>query len=341
MEKMSKKITAVLIFMLIIGLGAAVHTHPASASDGLPRILVLATGGTIAGKASGTSAIGYTSGQLTGKDLIAAVPGVEKLAELSTDQVSNIGSQDMNDEVWLKLYNRIKQAFANDEADGIVITHGTDTLEETAFFLEQVLPSDKPVVLVGSMRPSTALSADGPANLYAAVKVATHPDSKGRGVLVVLNDIIHETRDVTKTDTSAVQTFESPNAGPVGYVDPAAVRFLHAARAYPRPRFRAPTKVPMPRVDIIYSHSNMTADLTNASIRGAPVVSCLPASATATPQKLCLKSWLKQPKRVSLLSARHAWAGDSPNAMPRSTMTKWALPPLSTSTPKKRAFCSS
>ena len=268
MKRLSKKIAGVFIFILIIGLVVAVQAVADSGSSGLPRILVLATGGTIAGKASGTSAIGYTSGQVTGQDLIAAVPGVEKLAKLSTDQVSNIGSQDMNDEVWLKLYNRINKAFANDEADGIVITHGTDTLEETAFFLEQVLPSDKPVVIVGSMRPSTALSADGPANLYAAVKVAAHPDSKGRGVLVVLNDIIHESRDVTKTDTSALQTFESPNAGPIGYVDPAAVRFLHAARPFPRPRLKAPSKVPMPRVDIIYSHSNMTADLTNASIRG-------------------------------------------------------------------------
>ena len=268
MRRLLKKIAGMLIFVLVIGLVAAVQTGADSGSADLPRILVLATGGTIAGKASGVSEIGYTAGQVTGKDLIAAVPGIEKLAKLSTDQVSNIGSQDMNDEVWLKLHDRIKKAFANDEADGIVITHGTDTLEETAFFLEQVLPSGKPVVIAGSMRPSTALSADGPANLYEATKVAAHPDSQGRGVLVVLNDVIHETRDVTKTDTTALQTFESPNAGPVGYVDPASVRFVHTARAYPRPRFKAPAKVPMPRVDIIYSHSNMTADLTNASIKG-------------------------------------------------------------------------
>ena len=248
-------------------LGFSIARAKTAGAD-LPRVLILATGGTIAGKASGTSAIGYTSGQVTGGDLITAVPGIEKVATLSTDQIANIGSQDMNDAVWLKLYERIKTAFEKGEADGIVITHGTDTLEETAFFLEQVLPTAKPVVIVGSMRPSTALSADGPANLYEAVKVAVHPDSQGRGVLVVLNSLIHESRDVTKTDTTALQTFKSPNAGPVGYVDPAAVRYMHAANKYPRPRFKIPAKAPMTRVDIIFSHSNMTDDLVKASIKG-------------------------------------------------------------------------
>ncbi len=271
---------SILVLTLIVGAAGLVcgpahrlalaQESSGARSDGkkLPRVLVLATGGTIAGKASDTSAIGYTAGQVTGEDLIAAVPGIEELATLSTDQISNIGSQDMNDEVWLKLHARITKAFEDDEADGIVVTHGTDTLEETAFFLEQVLPTDKPVVVVGSMRPSTAISADGPANLYDAVKVAGHPDSQGRGVLVVMNDVIHETRDVTKTNTTSLQTFRSPNAGPAGYVDPASVQFIHRAAEYPRPRFEVPAKAPMSRVDIIYSHSNMTADLANASVKG-------------------------------------------------------------------------
>ena len=221
---------------LIAGIGGIFHgpqlcLAAASEADRLPHVLVLATGGTIAGKASGISAIGYTAGEVTVKDLIAAAPGIEKLATLSTDQISNIGSQDMNDDVWLKLHERIKKAFESGETDGIVITHGTDTLEETAFFLEQVLPTDKPVVVVGSMRPSTGVSADGPANLEEAVKVAAHSDSQGRGVLVVLNDTIHETRDVTKTNTTELQTFKSPNAGPVGYVDLASVRFMHPPRS--------------------------------------------------------------------------------------------------------------
>src|SRR5262249_19664242 len=158
------------------------------------------------------------------KDLIDAVPGIEKLASLNAEQIANIGSQDMNDEVWLAIAKRINDIFAKGEADGVVITHGTDTMEETAFFLEQVVASDKPVVLVGSTPPPPATSADGPANLYAAVKVAASKESYGRGVLVVLNDTIHESRDVTKANTTSLQTFVSPNSGPVGYVDAASVR---------------------------------------------------------------------------------------------------------------------
>lgn len=231
----------------------------ATAAQG-PHVVILATGGTIAGKANTNSAVGYTSGQSSAQDLIDAVPGIEKLAHLTAEQIANIGSQDMNDEVWVKLAQRINEIFSKGEADGVVITHGTDTMEETAFFLEQVVNSDKPVVLVGSMRPSTAVSADGPANLYSAVKVAASKEAYGRGVMIVLNDTIHETRDATKTNTTSLQTFSSPNAGPAGFVNPAAVAFVEPAPAGSRPRFKLPEKAPLPRVDIIYSHSNMLAD---------------------------------------------------------------------------------
>jgi L-asparaginase len=249
-----------------------VSAQPATAraAEQLPRISILATGGTIAGKANKNSAVGYTSGQASAQDLIDAVPGIEKLAKLSAEQISNIGSQDMNDEVWVKLATRINELFAKGEADGVVITHGTDTMEETAFFLDQVIASDKPVVLVGSMRPSTAISADGPANLFAGVKVAAAPEAKGRGALIVLNDTIHETRDATKTNTTSLQTFASPNAGPAGYVDAANVRFVEPAISFQRPRFKAPDKAPLPRVDVIYSHSNMLPDeVADALKRGA------------------------------------------------------------------------
>jgi L-asparaginase len=214
--------------------------------------------------------VGYTSGQASAKDLIDAVPGIDKLATLSAEQIANIGSQDMNDEVWVTLAKRINELFSQGKADGVVITHGTDTMEETAFFLEQVVASDKPVVLVGSMRPSTAVSADGPANLYDAVKVAGSSEARGRGTLIVLNDTIQESRDATKTNTTSLQTFHSPNAGPAGYVNAADVRFVEPVTSYPRPRFKAPDKAPLPRVDIIYSHSNMTAEeVADAIKRGA------------------------------------------------------------------------
>lgn len=225
-----------------------------------PRVLILATGGTIAGKADARSAIGYDAGDVSGQDLIAGVPGLDKLAALHVEQIANIGSQNMNDGVWFALAKRIKAAFAAHEADAVVVTHGTDTMEETAFFLQTVLKSAYPVVVTGAMRPSTAISADGPANLYEAVKVAVAPQAKGRGVMVVLNDTIHAARWVTKVSTTDVQTFHSINAGPIGYVDPASVRFL-------APAVQAEGTVPdlihtegkLPRVEIIYGHSNMDA----------------------------------------------------------------------------------
>src|SRR5688572_8543929 len=137
----------------------------------LPRVKILATGGTIAGAQASQKEQGYKSGTFKVEDLISAVPTMKDLAHLSGEQVANIGSQDMNDEVWLKLAKRVNQVLADDAVDAVVITHGTDTMEETAFFLDQVVKSNKPVVMVGSMRPATAVSADGPANLYNAVAV--------------------------------------------------------------------------------------------------------------------------------------------------------------------------
>ncbi|WP_218025190.1 asparaginase [Nocardia jejuensis] len=229
------------------------------APGALPRITILATGGTIAGKANANSAVGYTAGQATAQDLIDAVPGLDKIATLQAVQISNIGSQDMNDQVWLDLAHKIDEIFAGDQADGVVVTHGTDTIEETAFFLDHVVASDKPVVLVGSMRPSTALSADGPANLRSAVQVAADSQARGRGTMVVLNDTIHGAKDVTKSNTTSVQTFTSPNSGPIGHVDAAAVQFAGPATTQPRLTFPVPGKAPLPHVDIVYSHAGMDA----------------------------------------------------------------------------------
>ncbi|ONH51584.1 L-asparaginase [Pseudomonas cedrina] len=231
--------------------------NPSTVSQAsLPRVLILTTGGTIAGAATGRNEGAYTSGVITPQQLVDSVKGIGDLARISTEQVSNIGSQDMNDVIWFKLAKRIKQAFDHKEADAVVITHGTDTMEETAFFLNQVLASDKPVVLVGSMRPSTALGADGPANIYQAVKVATDKQSAGRGVLVAMNDTIESARDVTKTDTTSLQTMQSPHIGTVGYVDMGHVRFIQRPVELSKP-LSLPQDGNLPRVEIIYGHSNM------------------------------------------------------------------------------------
>ncbi|MDR3100929.1 MAG: asparaginase [Paraburkholderia sp.] len=231
------------------------------------RVIVLATGGTIAGMAKGQSEIGYSAGEVTGDQLVSSVPGLEKLADVKAEQISNVGSQDMDNSVWFKLANRIREIFDRNEADGVVITHGTDTLEETAFFLEKVLPAEKPVVLVGAMRPSTAIGADGPANLYEAVEVAANPRSRGRGVMVVMNDAIHSARWMSKTHTTGVQAFVSQNSGPIGYVDPASVRYLSPVLAHPHVPIALPENATMPRVDIVYGHSDMDALQIDEAVR--------------------------------------------------------------------------
>lgn len=226
----------------------------------LPRILLLATGGTIAGQADPRATGAYKSGQITGEQLIQAVPGLDKLAKLNAEQISSIGSQDMNDKVWFALARRIQDAFDKNEADGIVVTHGTDTLEETAFFLDNVVKADKPVVIVGSMRPATAVSADGPSNLYEAIQVAADPRSRGHGVMAVLNDKIEGARSVTKTNTTSLETFNSPNSGPIGFVDTAGgIRFLAQKSNLKRTTYPLPAGEQLPRVEIVYSHSNMDA----------------------------------------------------------------------------------
>ena len=184
-------------------------TTLAQQSGSLPRIRVLATGGTIAGAQASPGDYGYKSGAYDVNALLKAVPNLDKLAVITGEQVANIGSQDMNDEVWLKLAKRVNEVLKSPDVDGIVITHGTDTLEETGYFLSLVTKSDKPVVMVGSMRPATAISADGPGNIYSGVAVLADPTRRGKGTLVYLNDEIHYARNVVKTDTTSVQTFNS------------------------------------------------------------------------------------------------------------------------------------
>ena len=239
----------------------------APATKGLPTVVVLATGGTIAGAASTNVQAGYTSGQVGVEQLIAAVPEAKKLANLRGEQVSNIGSQDMNDEVWLKLAGRVNALVAMPDVAGVVITHGTDTIEETAYFLNLVVKSKKPVVLTAAMRPATALSADGPLNFFNAVAVAAHKDAAGRGVLVVINDWIHGAASLTKTSTTAVQTFLSPQSGLIGTVAYGTIEFYrgpigkHTADS----EFSLNGVTALPRVDIIMAHENMDGALIDAA----------------------------------------------------------------------------
>jgi L-asparaginase len=240
----------------------------AQANQALPGIVVLATGGTIAGAASTNVQAGYSSGQLGVDQLINAVPEAKKLAKLKGEQISNIGSQDMNDEVWLKLANRVNALVAQPDVAGVVITHGTDTIEETAYFLNLVVKSRKPVVLTAAMRPATALSADGPLNFFNAVAVAADKNAAGRGVLVVINDWIHDAESLTKTSTTAVQTFMSPLEGLIGTVAYGKAEFYRGpiGKNTATSEFSLQGVTALPRVDIIMAHENMDGALINAAV---------------------------------------------------------------------------
>jgi len=239
----------------------------AAATD-LPRIRVLATGGTIAGAATPATSYSYKSGAYDVDALLSAVPNLDRLAVLTGEQVANIGSQDMNDEVWLRLAARVDAVLAGPDTDGVLITHGTDTLEETSYFLSLVTKSDKPVVMVGAMRPATATSADGPGNLYNGVAVAVDPRAKGKGTLVVMNDVIHYARNVVKTDTASVQTFESINRGPAGLVHAGSIAWFEPMdRKLGRAgEFDVVGLESLPRVDVLYAHAGMSADLVDAAV---------------------------------------------------------------------------
>lgn len=235
-----------------------------------PTVLILTTGGTIAGQAQDDKSLGYHAGKTSGEALIASVPALKDHANIQVEAVSQIGSQDMSDKVLLDLAYSIQKAEANPKISGIVITHGTDTMEETAFFLNEVLPHKKPVVLVGAMRPAGYASADGTANLIDAVKVAGSPLAKDRSVMVVMNDTIFAARSVQKMNTTNLEAFQAPNAGPIGMVNNEHVRFYFPAQPKAQAAFIAPSKAPFPRVDIIYSHVQMDGDLIEDAVqRGA------------------------------------------------------------------------
>ena len=210
----------------LVTCAVVLHAHLAWAQAALPRVVVLATGGTIASRFD--PAIGALAPAVTGADLVGAVPGLEKVAAVEVEQVANIGSYDMTPDVWRRLSSRANELLADERISGIVVTHGTDTLEETAYFLDLTVTSEKPVVLVGAQRAASYFDSDGPRNLLNAVRVAVSPEAVGKGTLVVMNGQINAAREVTKTNTIEVETFKTLEFGALGVADLGAVRFYRA-----------------------------------------------------------------------------------------------------------------
>ncbi|WPD77155.1 asparaginase [Dickeya fangzhongdai] len=241
----------------------------ANAADKLPNIVILATGGTIAGSAAtSTQTTGYKAGALGVDTLINAVPDVKKLANVKGEQFANMASENMTGDVVLKLSQRVNALLARDDVDGVVITHGTDTLEESAYFLHLTVKSDKPVVFAAAMRPATAISADGPMNLLEAVRVASDKQSRGRGVLVVLNDRIGSARYITKSNASTLDSFRANEEGYLGVVIGNHIYYqnridkLHTNRSV----FDVRGLSSLPKVDILYGYQDDPEYLYDAAI---------------------------------------------------------------------------
>lgn len=252
---------AVLAAATVLMMAAA--PVPQEVAEERAHVRVVATGGTIAGRGQPGAVSGYRSGAIPIEELLAEVPGLADVADVTAEQFSNVGSTALMPSDWLSLAQRINVVLADGvdgrEVDGVVVTHGTDALEETAYFLNLTVRSPKPVVLVGAMRPATATSADGPLNLLNAVQVAASPDARQRGAMVVLNQEINAARDATKTNANRVQTFQSRTWGQLGTVESRGPIFRR--RVETRHTFRSEFDVAgrsadeLPRVDISYTYN--------------------------------------------------------------------------------------
>lgn len=236
----------------------------------LPHIKILATGGTIAGSAKNAGQLtGYTAGALGVESLIAAVPELQTVADVSGEQLANIDSCNLTSALWFKLAERCNELITDNSVDGIVITHGTDTLEETAYFLNLTVNGTKPVVLTGAMRPATALSADGPLDLLNAVKTAACREAAGQGVMIVMNDIIMAARYATKTSAFKVEAFQAVPYGQLGTIAGGKVYFeaqvkkRHTLQSV----FAGKNYEVLPRVDIIYTHCDDDGVLIDAAVK--------------------------------------------------------------------------
>ena len=258
---------------ILVSLAILVLAFPLIAADSgnssLPHVVILATGGTIAGTASSaTELLYYTAGSLDIGQIIASVPGLQEAASLRGEQICNIDSDSMTQSIWLTLAHRANEVLADPKVSGLVITHGTDTLEETAYFLNLVVHSPKPVVVTGSMRPATALSADGPLNLLNAVQLAADPIASNKGVLVCLNGEINGARDSTKTMTQMVQTFRAPDFGLLGYMEGGKPVFYRTStrRHTASSGFDVGALAQLPRVDIVYGYAGMDSAALDAFV---------------------------------------------------------------------------
>ena len=249
------RVSVAVCLLHLVAAGPSAVAQPA-----LPRVHMVATGGTISNR---------DGGRLTAEELASSMPGLERTAVLTHEQFANVASSQLTLEQWLQLARHVNELFATDsDLAGIVVTSGTDTLEETAFFLHLTVRDARPVVVVGSMRNPSTLGYEGAANLLEGVRVAAEPSARGKGVLVVLNDEINSARDVTKTDALRLQTFRSPTHGVLGIVDRDRVKFFRELlqRHTHKSEFDVAALTSLPRVDVVMVYQGATGDLIKAAV---------------------------------------------------------------------------
>lgn len=262
----------------------------------MKRLLVLATGGTIAGAGADAMQLNrYEAGALSVDAMVNAVPDVQSLAQLDLEQIANVDSADLQFAHWCRLVERIREAFADDpELAGVVITHGTNTLEETAWLLQLLIDDPRPVVLVGAMRPATALSADGPLNLFQSIQVAVSSAARCQGVLVVMDGQIHAAKAVTKISTQGVSAFASPGSGPLGWVDDEGVHLAAVPESRPKPFAQLQLPKHWPGVAIVYGCVDPSVDgitaLLGAGVQGL-VFTGTGAGQLSEKERSALEAW--------------------------------------------------
>jgi L-asparaginase len=272
-----RHLPAFLLLTLVAVSRLCVAQGTAESAPTLPKVHLIATGGTISNR---------TGGRLTADELVASMPGLDRYVRPEAEQFSNTASSALTLAQWLQLARRINAIFSEEpDLAGIVVTSGTDTLEETAYFLDLTVKSDKPVVVVGSMRNPSTLGYEGAANLLEGFRVAASPDARGKGVLVVLNDEINAARDVTKTDALRLDTFQSRSYGILGVVDSDRVVFYRSVlkRHTASSEFDVSGLDELPRVDIVMVYQGATGDVIKALVdQGAKGIVIASAGAGAT-----------------------------------------------------------
>ncbi|KAI1502484.1 L-asparaginase [Biscogniauxia marginata] len=278
-------------------------------NSSLPNVTIFATGGTIAGSASSSDqTTGYSAGALGVEILIDAVPQVWNVSNVKGVQVANVGSPSITPEILLNLTQQVQRELDNPYCSGVVITHGTDTLEESSFFLDLTIRSEKPVVFVGAMRPATAISADGPINLLEAVTLAGDPNARGRGTMLVLNDRISSAYFTTKTNANSMDTFRSAEQGFLGFFINIKPKF-YSTPSLPlgKPYFDVTGATSLPEVDILYGYQGLNPTLAAAAVNSGAkglVLAGMGAGGWTNPGQEVIKKLVKNTRIPVVYSRR-------------------------------------